>query len=108
MSRFAHTPGPWFAIGAQVKRLDKHVQHICTCGPIDIKQEHRDRPAKEVCANARLIAAAPSLLAACAAWIDYMDGPLCENHTLEYEAKLLQALRNAIAGAVVESAWEAK
>jgi hypothetical protein len=55
-----HTPGPWFAVGAWVEIEDDDVPDICTCNPEDIGQEGRSD--EEICANARLIAAAPDLL----------------------------------------------
>lgn len=53
-----HTPGPWGAIGADVKTAGPNSRVICWTGvALDI-------PLDEVRANARLIAAAPDMLAA--------------------------------------------
>jgi len=59
-----HTPGPWFAVGAQVEIEDDSVPDICTCDPQVMRQSHLDWHPKTVEANARLIAAAPELLEA--------------------------------------------
>lgn len=56
-----HTPGPWIAVGAWVEHSDDEVADICTCDP-DALGQNLDRPYSEICANARLIAAAPALL----------------------------------------------
>ena len=57
-----HTPGPWFAVGAQVEIEDDSVPDICTCDPQVMRQSHLDWHPRTVEANARLIAAAPELL----------------------------------------------
>ena len=59
-----HTPGPWFAVGAQVETENDSVPDICTCDPQAMRQSHLDWHPKTVQANARLIAAAPELLEA--------------------------------------------
>ena len=59
-----HTPGPWFAVGAQVETENDSVPDICTCDPQAMRQSHLDWNPKTVQANARLIAAAPDLLEA--------------------------------------------
>ena len=59
-----HTPGPWFAVGAQVEIEDDSVPDICTCDPQVMRQSHLDWHPRTVEANARLIAAAPELLEA--------------------------------------------
>jgi hypothetical protein len=59
-----HTPGPWFAVGAQVEIEDDSVPDICTCDPQVMRQSHLDWHPRTVEANARLIAAAPDLLEA--------------------------------------------
>lgn len=70
-----HTPGPWGLSHGGFKDSDgfsiatknaaaKNVMIVCECWPCSIvDQSHRD----ELSANARLIAAAPDLLAACEA-----------------------------------------
>lgn len=62
MNRPWHTPGPWIAVGAWVEHPDDNTPDICNCDPFSMYQEGRSD--KEVCANARLIAAAPDLLEA--------------------------------------------
>ena len=59
-----HTPGPWFAVGAQVETENDSVPDICTCDPQVMRQSHLDWHPRTVEANARLIAAAPELLEA--------------------------------------------
>jgi len=75
----AHTPGPWVILGDNVGCATGHVA-FTTCNPRTIDEtkadgeswlDMRDRTkaarealAKEVMANARLIAAAPDMLAA--------------------------------------------
>ena len=57
-----HTPGPWFSVGAWVEHEDDEVPDICTCNPEDLGQGHLKRSYEEMCANAKLIAAAPEML----------------------------------------------
>lgn len=57
-----HTPGPWISVGAWVEHPDDDVADICSCDPATINQEHLGRGDSEICANARLIAAAPDML----------------------------------------------
>jgi hypothetical protein len=59
-----HTPGPWYGVGAWVEVEDHGVADICSCNPDDYAQGHLGRNYDEICANARLIAAAPELLEA--------------------------------------------
>lgn len=58
-----HTPGPWIAVGAWVEHPDDDVADICSCDPATINQGHLGRGYSEICANARLIAAAPAMRA---------------------------------------------
>lgn len=58
------TPGPWVAVGAWVEHTNDNVADICNCDPDAVGQSHLGRSDDEVCANARLIAAAPDMLAA--------------------------------------------
>lgn len=57
-----HTPGPWLAVGTWVEHPGK-VADICTCATRMFGQEKLGRTYDEECANARLIAAAPDMLA---------------------------------------------
>ncbi len=59
-----HTPGPWYQVGSWVEVEDEDTPDICTCNPEAIGQSHLKWDWKTVHANARLIAAAPDLLAA--------------------------------------------
>jgi len=65
-----HTPGPWFAVGAQVEIEDDSVPDICTCDPQVMRQSHLDWHPRTVDANARLIAAAPELLEALECYVE--------------------------------------
>lgn len=56
-----HTPGPWIAVGRRVEHTTDSVPDICTTAPEAMEQDGRSDA--ECCANARLIAAAPLLLA---------------------------------------------
>jgi hypothetical protein len=58
-----HTPGPWFAVGYQVEIESETVADICTTNANLFGQGGLHDDARAM-ANARLIAAAPDLLAA--------------------------------------------
>lgn len=80
MSAAKHTPGPWFAVGAWVEIESTTRPDICSCDPKTIGQTGRTY--EQMCANARLISAAPDLLAvlqelqeSAAYWSEY-DVPL--------------------------------
>ena len=60
-----HTPGPWVAVGSWVEHPDDSVADICSCDPATLNQQKLGRTYSEMCANARLIAAAPDLLEVC-------------------------------------------
>lgn len=73
-----HTPGPWTADGCSVYALDEtgnvnrfsaHVQGGYVVDNPDVRPVKRTSP-EELAANARLIAAAPDMLAAGRAMID--------------------------------------
>jgi len=65
-----HTRGPWIAVGAWVEHPNDEVADICSCDPAAMGQAHLKRSVAETYANARLIAAAPSLLKALQAIVD--------------------------------------
>jgi len=88
-----HTRGPWIAVGHWVEHPNDRVADICTCDPRAIGQDHLGRTDAEICANARLIAAAPELLADLK---DLLD--LAEHHGLQSYA--LENARASIAKAV--------
>lgn len=64
MGAIKHTPGPWVAVGYWVENPDDEAADICNCDPASMGQEHFGRSDEEIVANARLIAAAPTLLEA--------------------------------------------
>ncbi len=78
-----HTQVEWIADRQWVTVEDFDIADICSCNPRDFGQEHcGDRPYAEALANAKLIAAAPELLAVClrlqesaSYWSDY-DVPI--------------------------------
>lgn len=63
-----HTPGPWSAIGADVKTAGPTSRVICWTGQPGIALT-------EVRANARLIAAAPDMLNALLDVLNFWDDP---------------------------------
>lgn len=64
MSKFKHTPGPWYAVGSLIESEDEDIPDICECHPAAFDQGHLPRSEQEIFANAKLIAAAPDLLKA--------------------------------------------
>lgn len=61
-----YTRGDWVAVGSWVESPLDDIPDICVCDPALFGQEHGDlrkRPYEEQCANARLAAAAPYMLA---------------------------------------------
>ena len=66
-----HTPGPWYAICRMVE-VDDHAD-ICTTNPDLFEQGHLAPSIEEQQANARLIAAAPDMLAMLQEVADYLD-----------------------------------
>lgn len=57
-----YTPGNWVAVGTWVEHDDDGVADICSCNPETLGQKHLKRSYDEMCANAKLIAAAPDML----------------------------------------------
>ncbi len=75
-----HTPGPWHYVGDGLthRQFDIHSpgvhhQHICTVNNLSVDSLWK-RDAQQAEANARLIAAAPDLLAALKTVADYWAG----------------------------------
>jgi hypothetical protein len=68
-----HTPGPWYAIGRMVEVGDDDHADICSTNPDQFGQGHLAPPIEEQQANARLIAAAPEMLAMLQEVADYLD-----------------------------------
>jgi hypothetical protein len=76
MSKF--TKGTWVAVGAWVEHVSDSKADICNCDPASMGQEHLKRSDAEQRANARLIAAAPTmhaLLTMAVARIELEDAP---------------------------------
>ncbi len=77
-----HTQAEWIADRDHVILDDPDIPDICSCNPKDFGQDHYEISYDEVRDNARLIAAAPELLAVClnlqesaSYWSDY-DVPI--------------------------------
>lgn len=83
------TPGPWHASRKSLFVNDLQNRIVAEL-----------RPRDERVANAQLIAAAPDLFKACSDWINWLDpdAPWRED-AAEHEAKMLDAMRSAIAKA---------
>ncbi|MFG1417212.1 hypothetical protein V5F38_05285 [Xanthobacter sp. V0B-10] len=61
-----HTQGPWYAVGGMVEIDNDYIQDICSVDPATFFQDsilRKKRSWEEIEANARLIAAAPEMLA---------------------------------------------
>lgn len=84
----AHTPGPWSSHGCSVYQDSTWKDGTQSGGRvIALAHEQADvdgMPSDEDLANARLIAAAPELLAACRATLAYLG---CEAEELDREGK---------------------
>ena len=73
-----HTPGPWLAIGygtkvVQLSPADLNKAHDQFPAIVDTTSGHDLMPYEEACSNARLIAAAPDLLAALNGVLDMLS-----------------------------------
>ena len=90
-----HTPGPWFAVGAQVEIEDDSVPDICTCDPQVMRQSHLDWHPRTAEANARLIAAAPDLLEALEEALEDWDNDEPDFVRLEWADKARAAIAKA-------------
>lgn len=94
MTAAKHTPGPWHAVGAWVETEDDSVADICSCDPDTIGQGGRSDA--EICANARLIAAAPDLLAALSR-LEF--AAQCRENTLGDQLRLVSVKAELVAAA---------
>lgn len=56
-----YTKSEWLAVGAWVEVKEDDVADICNCDTSSMNQGHISRSYDEMCANARLIAAAPDM-----------------------------------------------
>lgn len=104
----AHTPGPWQWSGDSLthRQFDIYApaqaphQHVCTVNNLSVDRLYT-RDAGVALANARLIAAAPNLLAALQALVGEAD--LGEVDLDEDDRALLDNARDAIAKATGEA-----
>jgi len=101
-----HTPGPWTADGSP--KMDRHAIEVWVPapGPIAPGEEWAVAqanvcgfPPSEVIANARLIAAAPALLAACRAALEVIERMTGNDLALGNNEPAETLLRDAIARA---------
>ena len=89
-----YTPGPWKYAGWDSVKCDVYQDSTAPHGRDKIAEVIRE-------ADAALIAAAPDLLEACSAWMDWMDGPGDgTDKTIEEEEAMRADMRAAIAKAV--------
>ena len=70
-----YTKGRWIAVAGMVEVEKDEVADICSCYPSNFGQEHLERKADEIYANAKLIAAAPEMLD-----VLYAALPFIEDH----------------------------
>lgn len=89
-SQFKGTPGPWFFDGP---RIDSKEYYVAEVHPLQPSLAIRN-------ANARLIAAAPDLLAALMELVDIVEGHVEDGDTLD--SLTLQPARAALAKAGIE------
>ena len=92
--RAKHTPGPWFAVGYQVEIESETVADICTTNANLFGQGALHDDARSM-ANARLIAAAPDLLAALEALV-ISHRALCDSPSWDEQDEAEQAQARAI------------
>lgn len=85
-----HVPGPWIQVGGRVEVEDDSIPDICTCYPVDINQHHLEFDIKTILANARLIAAAPEMLATLIGLMNLCILPS------EDEDRLMEVIQSAI------------
>ena len=103
MNTHTHTPGPWFILGLSVSTIaDKNGAVVAELPALKAQAEIMDQAAR--IANARLIAAAPDLLAALSGLVDVQP----ESETLEHDLNgcdgcALCSARQAIAKAKGEA-----
>lgn len=88
-----HTPGEWkvrgdFHIGIEGDPFSLAEVKSCNTVPADKVEEHK--------ANARLIAAAPDLLAACAGILALYDAALSTGKSVTWKGELVDAMRAAV------------
>jgi hypothetical protein len=93
----AHTPGGWIAVGRRVEHTSDKRPDVCSCAPEDFGQDGRSD--KEACANARLIAAAPDMLAALEKLVQQVESGYFDHVATDHPNSAVIAARAAIAKA---------
>ena len=84
--KYTYTPGPWYTRHGQIS--SETSEHGCTIA--NCNATAKGISDKEVEANARLIAAAPTLLAACKIALAHLGGTAC-GETRELAAAIAAA-----------------
>ena len=75
MKKVTHTKGNWHAVGAWIEHESDDVADIATFNSEAMGQGHLHRDYEEICANARLCAQAPAMLALLKDVLGYLDDP---------------------------------
>lgn len=90
-----HTPGDWFTkregwstVYVETRLRAGVIQEVAACGPTEAGQEQQE-------ANARLIAAAPDLLASLQAFIEWRDSGLDFETVHKVAIKAREAIQKA-------------
>ena len=100
MNEVKHTPGPWFVTGSMTKYVEARipgglVQEVAACGPTQADGGYGDQQQ----ANAKLIAAAPDLLAALQLALDALAHCAADRGYQTLQNKAAHAANSAIAKA---------
>lgn len=111
MEKGTHTPGPWEQYGTLIVKSGENGGTICALSDLHgrryIGHEQLDAGSKswnEQMANARIIAAAPDLLAVCKALVFYKEALIAREYQpgSQTVAGLLRAAEEAITKAALE------
>ena len=94
MNAAKHTPGQWIAVGAVVEHADDGTADIASFNPKVFGQAGRSY--EEMCANAKLCAAAPDLLDALKALRDFQTAEDVEAAYALADAAVLKATGSAL------------
>ena len=96
-----HTPGPWIVTRPFPNRaillIEQYTETDTAWIARTVDSTGRPHIQKEVEANARLIAAAPDLLAACELSLAWLDSVCDENFSLGAEPEGVEAKRQIVA-----------
>ena len=84
------TPGPWISVGGRVEIEDDSIPDICDCYPHFMEMDHLKWNMQTILANARLIDAAPEMLATLIGLMNLCILPS------EDEDRLMEVIQSAI------------